>query len=29
MGLPLVILAVLLRVLPPWGDEVALAKNKA
>jgi predicted membrane protein len=29
MVLPLVILAVLLRVLPPWGDEVELAKNKA
>jgi hypothetical protein len=26
---PFVILAVLLRVLPPWGEEAQLAKNKA
>ena len=29
MVLPFVILAVLLRVLPPWGDEAQLAGNKA
>jgi hypothetical protein len=29
MVLPFVILAVLLRVLPPWGEEAQLAKNKA
>ena len=29
MVLPFVILAVLLRVLPPWGDEAQLTGNKA
>ena len=29
MVLPFVILAVLLRVLPPWGEEAQLEKNKA
>jgi len=29
MVLPFVILAVLLRVLPPWGDEAQLARSKA
>ena len=29
MVLPFVILAVLLRLLPPWGDEAQLAGNKA
>ena len=29
MVLPFVILAVLLRLLPPWGDEAQVAGNKA
>jgi hypothetical protein len=29
MVLPFVILAVLLRVLPPWGEEAHLAKHEA
>ena len=29
MILPFVILAVLVKLLPPWGDEAELAKHKA